>query len=181
MFLFFAFIENEEVRSYLEKLFYEYRKISYSKALKIVKHREAAEDVVQQVFINIAEYLDNKSNTVIKNEIAFITGITRNVAIDYLKKHRIHENISEIDDLENFTFIDPEVNIIRMDQVYEFTKKIEQMNPDYANLIMLKYSEEMEIYEIARMLNLSEDTTRKKISRARRAFMKILSEGEKYA
>jgi len=181
MLLVLASIENKEVRSYLEKLYYDYKKVSYSKALSIVKNQDDAQDVVQQVYANIAEYLDCNKNVDIKNKNAFISEITRNVSLDFLKKQRLHVDINEIDELENVTFIDPEVNVLRMDQIKEHTKNLEQLNQDYANIIMFKYTQEMSISEIAKIMNLSEDTARRKLSRARKAFKSILNEGEKYA
>lgn len=173
-----SMIENEETRTYLENLYYDYKKISYGNALRIVKNPRDAEDIVHQVYMKIAEYLDNHKKVVIKNDKAFIYKVTQNIALNHVKAKKEHLNLDEIAEVENITFIEPEVNVLRMDQIKEHTKKLEQLNQDYASIIMLKYTEELSITEIATLLNLTEDNTRMRLSRARRAFKNILKEGE---
>jgi len=176
-----AIIEDSEKQSYLEELYLDYRKMCYYIVMGIVKNHQDTEDTVQQIFINIAEFLVRKKDVKIKNKKAFISVIAHNLACNHAKAKKQHENIDEFEELENVTFIDPEINVLRMDQIKEHTNYLEQVNKDYIYIIMLKYEEELSISEIASTLNITEECAKKRLTRAKKALKNILKENEKYA
>lgn len=177
--MFLLLIDDQDTRNYLEKLYEKYRFLCYKIARNIVKTTNDSEDVVQQTFMKVAEFLQDKGKESIKEEKAFIGKIATNIALNHLalnNKHA-HNNFDTVEPI-NDTFIEPEVSVIRMDKIREHTQKLNQLNEGYAYIIMLKYGEELTISEIATLLNMTEDTTRKKVSRARIAYMNIVKEGE---
>lgn len=181
MLLFLAMVNDEEIKSYVEYLYNEHKEISYKVAKRLLKSTQDVEDVVQHTFIKIVFFLEKNNNDSIRDEKAFIAELTRNTAINQFKvnKRNHHIPIDEIDELVNESFIEPEIHVLRLDNITEHTKKLMKLNEDYAYIIMLKYSEELTIPEIASLLDITEDNARRKLSRARKAYMKILKEGER--
>lgn len=174
----FTSIEDDEVRDYLDRLYHSQKKLCFAQAFRVLKNKHNAEDVVQQVYTKLAELLDNNDKFHIKNEAAFISALAKNMASNYLKANRQHFNIDAVEEVENTTFGDPEVNILRLDQVEEYTKKLEQLKPEYVEIIEFKYTEELSTKEISGLLNLPTDTVLKRLSRARLSFKRMVIEGE---
>ena len=179
--IFLLLIDDQETRDYLEQLYEKYKYLTYKIAKSIVKTTNDSEDVVQQTFMKVAEFLRDHGKESIQEEKAFIGKIAKNIALNSLAANNRHAHTG-IDYIEpvNDTFIEPEINVLRIDKVKEYTDKLTKINEGYAYIIMLKYSQELSVAEIARLLNISQDTTRKRISRARMAYKKIIEEGERY-
>lgn len=177
--IFLQLITDEDTRNYLEKLYGQYKFLSYKIAHNIVKNPNDSEDIVQETFTKLAEFLQDRGKDSINEEKAFIGKITSNIALNHvdLGQRHPHINIESIDPISE-TFIEPEINILRMDKIGVYTKSLAKINKGYAYIIMLKYSEELTVPEIAKLLDISEDATRKRISRARIAYKNIIKEGE---
>lgn len=134
---------------YFEKL---YRFVFYR-----VNHKEAAEDLVSETFIRIWS-----SRSQIKGAGAFnawVYQIARNLVIDY---YRARKTIVDLQELENV--LEYEDNVVdRTNLDFEqktFLAALDKLGSDQQLVIKLKFLDELENEEIAKLLDKTEGAIR---------------------
>lgn len=94
----FATIENEEQRSELEIFYSEkYKRFEYI-AMQKVNKTEDAEDVIQEVFSDIADKPEIFFNVPKEDRVTFVDILVRNTAISTFKKE--HNRTSKLEELD---------------------------------------------------------------------------------
>lgn len=86
--LYLTYIDDENDKKRFEKLYYAYRKQMAILALSIVKNETDAEDVVHDVFMNIAIRHMNTVNGIEDEEDRrnYLLKATKNTALNWMKK-----------------------------------------------------------------------------------------------
>ncbi|WP_058306924.1 RNA polymerase sigma factor [Gracilibacillus massiliensis] len=151
-----------------ERLVDQYQSMMFYAALKIVKDRQLAEDVVQESWIKIFQHLNE---TKIDKIGAWLRTITSRTAIDVLRKEKRSKS---------FMFDDPslleEISICSTNEVEEkmnWTSTIEDLeqyiekNDKLKSVFDLKFKHELDDHEIARILNITHSAVKTRIFRAR--------------
>ncbi len=149
---------------YAEKV---YRFIFYR-----VNHRETAEDLVAEVFVRVLDKLP-----AIKRSEAFagwLFQIARNLVIDYYRSRR-----PQIDLLELENILEYEDNLVdRANLGFDqqvFLTALKKLSPDQQVVIKLKFIDELENHEIAKVLDKSEGAIRVIQHRAIAELKKLLN------
>ena len=170
-------ILNGDTNAY-GKLIARYKDLVFTLALRMLKHREEAEEVTQDAFLKAYRSLhkfkgDSKFST-------WIYKVTYNTCLDRIKKNKKHYNDVAIDDftfnkLESFDnalerMIDSERQLL-------IKKCIEKLPPDDAYILTLFYFEELSLDEISEIIQITSNTIKVKLYRARKKLAVIL---EKY-
>ena len=170
-------ILNGDTNAY-GKLIARYKDLVFTLALRMLKHREEAEEVSQDAFLKAYRSLhkfkgDSKFST-------WIYKVTYNTCLDRIKKNKKHYNDVAIDDftfnkLESFDnalerMIDSERQLL-------IKKCIEKLPPDDAYILTLFYFEELSLDEISEIIQITSNTIKVKLYRARKKLAVIL---EKY-
>ncbi|WP_311526238.1 sigma-70 family RNA polymerase sigma factor [uncultured Parvimonas sp.] len=165
--------KNEDL---LEYLYEEYKQIMYYIALKILKNPADAEDAVSDAFLKVIHHLNKIDKDNSKKTKAFLILIVKSVAIDmYRRKSKtntipienIDHNLTTYSVVENFEEID------------EFKNAMNKLSFDYSNILILKYHYGFDDKEISKILNISKNNVRQRISRAKKKLKNILEkEGE---
>lgn len=152
----------------------------YKEAYKIVRNEESAKDVVQATFERFIIFLENHSFNELLNPKGFLIVITKRESINFLNKSENKKVIltDTIDDCISDNENEPLMNILRLDQAGNFLKKLENIKPDYAEIIALKYAKDFTDDEIGVLLDITPENVRMRLSRARRAYEKILNRGD---
>ncbi|SHM90025.1 RNA polymerase sigma factor [Gracilibacillus kekensis] len=157
------------VEGVYERLVDQYQSMMFYVAIKIVKDRQLAEDVVQESWIKIFQHLnDNK----IEKIGAWLRTITSRTAIDLLRKEKRSKS---------FMFDDPslleEINICATNDVDEhinWTCTVEDLeqyivkNDKLKSVFDLKFKQELDDHEIAKILNITHSAVKTRIFRARK-------------
>ncbi len=128
-------------------------------ALKLIGNKHDAEDIVQDVFLNIW-----RSKPVFKNEIAFKSYIylsTRNKCIDYLRKKK-----PDTGSLESIEDISNDVDFAVREEAFRIMEKAIQKLPNQTREIMNLSMKGLSIQDIAQKLNISVNTIKTLKSRA---------------
>ncbi|MBI5306056.1 sigma-70 family RNA polymerase sigma factor [Candidatus Wolfebacteria bacterium] len=135
-----------------------------------VSHREEAEDLCHQVFLNawqnIADYKYQGFSF-----SAWIYSIARNKVIDYYRTKKNHQNIDDVQ-----IIIDdggPNVNLDDKIEKENLKKAICELLPDEQDIIILRFIEDMNLKDTAKILNKSEISVRVKQHRAIKNLRKI--------
>jgi RNA polymerase sigma-70 factor (ECF subfamily) len=140
-------------------IFKEFYTSQYLFALRLLTNSHDAEDVVQDVFMNIW-----KSKPVFKNEIAFKSYIylsTRNKCFDLIKKKKpVYESSDNLKETPD------EIEYLLKEEVFRLLDKaVEKLPPQTRSIIMLSMKGHS-IKEIAELLAISVNTVKTLKSRA---------------
>lgn len=128
-----------------------------------------SEDIAQEVFMKIIKNIEKlkEKEDYIK---AWIIRVTINVCKDY-NKNSWYKKVEAINENESDYYFEPEE--------IEILKELSKLKPIYRNTIYLYYYEGYKINEIAKILNLNENTVSSNLTRARKQLKGILEEGGK--
>ncbi|MGV2882263.1 RNA polymerase sigma factor [Paenibacillus taichungensis] len=161
-----------------EEVYYEYYNMVHGLIVYIIKERAAAEDIIQEAFIKII-----KNKPLFDNEVklkAWLKVVTRNTAINYLRKNKNNRNQLDTDsvfiDMETINqtaaSVESTVETQMMQESIEFY--LEQLKPEYRVLVELRWKEGLSYREMADLLDTSEEIVKQRLFRARGSIKKKL-------
>lgn len=122
------------------------------------KNKEVAEDVTQETFLRAWKYREsfNPDKAQLKT---WYFQIARNLTIDsYKKKENLNTSISELESGEDDSFSDIEYSI-------DATNALTLLNEEERSILILRYIDELELNEIAEIIDKSYDATKVYIHR----------------
>jgi len=175
MLFFDIVIDDDNVRKKIEQIYNLYKKLLFYTAYSILKDYHEAEDVVHMAIIKICNHLDKIEEIECNKTKAFLVILVRNIAINvYNKKRRITDiDMERLTDLEDEN-INPEEYMLKVENAEWIARKLASINPEYADVLVFRYTYQFTIEEIAYLLNTTEGNVRVKIHRARKALHEIM-------
>jgi len=178
MIAFLMTIENEKTRSKLEKIYLTYHRDMYVTAYSILKDHHDSQDMVQEAVLKLSGNLHKILDIKCKKTRSFLVIIVRNLSLDAYNKRKgiVLLEHDEVKRLSNRDEILIEEDLIQMDFSAEVARLLEQIHPPYADILTLRFYYELEICEIARLLDITENNVSVRINRALTALKKILEE-----
>lgn len=153
-----------------------YQNYVFTLTLRLVKNREEAEEVAQDVFIKAYKYLAD-----FRGESKFSTWlytIVNNTCLSFLRKKK--PEIYSLDDERVFVKADNQDLGFRADGVEQKSRHgmvneaISRLKPDDAAIITLFYKSEQSLEEIATILGLEVNTTKVRLHRARARLKELM-------
>jgi len=190
---FWAMDDNELIEEYLngdekafEILYERYKSNVFSFIFSMVKNKEIANDIFQEVFVNVINNLKKYQKGNFK---AWIFLIARNKVLDYIKsqKNRFEKEIISIDESfdeeDKLTYkdiiksdIDPHKNLIKEMENENLYSAIEKLPPQYREIIFLKHFSGLKFVEISEILNTPINTLLSRFKRAIEMLQKIMKD-----
>ncbi|MNH82952.1 ECF RNA polymerase sigma-E factor [compost metagenome] len=160
-----------------EQIYYDFYDLVYGIIVYIVKDHSAAEDIIQEAFLKVI-----RKKPIFENEQkmkSWLKVVTRNTAINYLRKNKNHRNHLDSDSV--FINIEPHNPGPSVEQTVE-TKMLEEaivsyldrLKPEYKLLIEYRWKLGLSYKEIADQLDTDEDVVRQRLYRARESIKKML-------
>lgn len=157
-----------------------YSRPVYSLILKIVRNKEDAEELAQDVFVKVFKHLgkfkgDSSFSTWIY-KIAYNTAIseTRKRKHEYLAiEEYVIDNVSEEEVAEALGYDSPTEQIEKLDAA------LERLLPDERGIILFFYKESKSIEEIASITGFTVTNVKTKLHRIRKKLFVILNEMER--
>ncbi len=130
---------------------------------------EEAEDLTSLVFLKFYQSFQKKDEKTVVDKKSFLYKMARNLLIDFYRKK--DRNSLSLDKLfkEGFDLPSPDKieNKIELDfQMEEIKKALKEINPLYADIIILHYIDDLSIKELALILNKKENNVRVLVHRA---------------
>ncbi|MDO3412271.1 sigma-70 family RNA polymerase sigma factor [Saccharibacillus sp. CPCC 101409] len=169
----------DDLDSELQELLYnEYYDLAYGSVFYVVRDHAAAEDVIQEAFLRlIGKRPEFESEA---KFFAWLKVVTRNCAINDLRKNKRHRNHVEADSVLNHiearqeSGASPEkaVEVRMMEEA--ILRHLQSMKPEYRAIILYRWKYGMSYKEIADSLGTSEDIIRQRLFRARENMRKVL-------
>ncbi len=177
------FTENENNQLKVERLYEKYRYLMYSEANKILQSKHLAEDAVQQSFEKIMNNLNKVDENNCPRTRNFLVIICVNVAKSiYNKSLYLNKQDYTVEDINADTADtgnDPLDILVDKDSVKQITRAIEALNPIYRDILLLKQAYGYSRKEIAELLEIPEETVKKRLARARKMLSQVLEKGAK--
>ncbi len=165
-----------------ETLVHQYERLVFSTAYRMLNNHSDAQDVTQEVFIKVYQKLNMYKPTY--SFAAWISTITSNTCIDYIRKNKKKTILSldqeiEFDDSSVTLTVEapdltPEQELLKREKQEMITKSIEMLDHESRQLIILRDINGLSYGEIAENLDLKLGTVKSKISRARIKLQKII-------
>jgi RNA polymerase sigma-70 factor (ECF subfamily) len=157
-----------EQHAYAE-LVHRYQDYVFTLVMRMIKNREDAEEVAQDVFVKAYRSLAD-----FRGEAKFSTWlytITSTTCITFLRKKKLHmysldsEKVLEVADSKDSGL---RANVIEQkSRVNMMNEAIEMLSPDDAGIITLFYKAEQSLEEIAAILHIETNAAKVRLHRAR--------------
>ncbi|MFZ5363924.1 MAG: RNA polymerase sigma factor [Patescibacteria group bacterium] len=183
------FSEEKLIKQYLrgdkkslEILINQYLKIVYSFALHIVHDESVADDITQEVFVRAWKNL--RKFDVKKNFKTWILSITKNAAIDYLRKKKVmpfsafdnNDGGNAIADAIVDPAAPPDEIMERADTSQLLKTAMEQLSENYRTVLYLKYYSQLTFQKISEVLGVSINTVKSRHRRALAVLKELIAE-----
>ncbi|NMO78055.1 sigma-70 family RNA polymerase sigma factor [Bacillus sp. UniB3] len=170
-------VEENELDKLLEEIMILYGDELTRLAYTYVKDIETAKDIVQTVFIKCYTHLKTfKGEAKLRT---WLYRITINKCKDYVKSAYFRRfTLFKKDDYKSETVTSPEEEVIDQIMQAELKNIILNLSPKYAEVILLYYYEELDINEIADILQISRNTAKTRLRRGRKNLIPFLNKEE---
>jgi len=165
-------LTNEAV---LEQMMRQYGEKILQLVYLIVKDRSMAEDITQEVFLKAFRSLHTFRAD--SNMKTWLYRIAINESKKYLRSwsfRRIFSTFQKEELPERQDDEQVEQTVIGNWTKEQIAERIMDMSPQYRQVIVLHYYEDLRIKEIAQVMDVSEQVVRAKLSRARKQFKSLL-------
>lgn len=152
-----------------------YKHMVFTLAMKIVKNKEEAEEVSQDVFIKVYQVLNTFKGG--SKFSTWVYRITYNKSLDYLKKRGRSLQTSSLDDgVEYLLKVTESVldDLEANERKNTIKEAMKELASDDSVVLTLYYFEEMSLKEISKVMDLAIDTVKVRLFRSRKRLAKIL-------
>lgn len=175
-------LETDEDRDKLTAVYEKYKLIMKYCAMKFLHDEGRAEDAVHDAFLRICENLEKISDIDCNKTKAFVVIIVRNICKDMLQYDKRHTADSTDDDEAPLVLTDElqETEAVALGRmgVRKIMELIENMHPNYRDILLLKISYGYDNQQIGEVLNLTQAVVRSRIYRARQQLLELMRKEE---
>ena len=161
---------KKEQRRKFEVIYRTHRQMMYGVAFKILKNRTDAEDAVSQALVSIAENISKIFEIDCPKTRSYIVTIIESKSIDILRKRKRHPEFPYGDVFEGLT--------VDYEGSNTMAYCLAKLQPEYRNVLLLKYSHGYTTPEIAQMMNIKLSYAYKLEQRAKAKLEKLCKEEE---
>ena len=158
-----SLIETDEEKSKFEIVYIKHRKVMMLEAKKYLEEKHA-EDAVHTAFVKIADNIKKVDDPVDVKTRNFAVIITRNTALDMIRKLGRETELLE--------------NLAQTEQTSPADSPLEKLPKIFRDVLVMHYQYGYTIPETARLLGISRDATYKRIERAKQELARIMKEEE---
>ena len=148
--------------------------LQYEKLLRYclmkTKNRELAEDIVQETYL---KFWQSHSYKETGKELAYLYTTARNLCIDEFRKNKPLA-IDDYQEIPASEKSEPEHSILQMD----IENALEKLPEDLREIIMLRYTNDMSVTDIAKITKLSRFAVHRRIKEGLALLKKYLKEGD---
>jgi RNA polymerase sigma-70 factor (ECF subfamily) len=167
---------NDKERRIIEKIYEEHHHKCLCVALKYVKKKEIAEDLVGDTFVKIIEHKEKIFSLDCNLLPSYIVTIVKNKSKNYLKRQQRVSDTS-YEELEETTESPaPSVE----DQVFDkmalerLVSLVDTLDEDYRSVLIMRYIWDFSIKSIAETLDITQGNVKVRLHRAKAQLKKLL-------
>lgn len=173
-----SMIDDESDRLNFEKIYDLYADDVFKRICRLVKNRQDAEDIMQDVWLTVAQNIEFYRGKEDHSVRAYLLRIAKYRSIDfYHANEKEKDRMCEAEQLERLFGGDDETLLFqlcaRMDVVI-IRQCIESLDEIYSDVLNCYYLHDCTVREIAKMLKLKEVTVRARLARGRARLLQTL-------
>lgn len=181
--LYLSFLEEDSEKQLFEKIYYSYRKQMFLVAKEIVSREEDAEDVVHDVFYEVAskhmEMVSRLAETDLRN---YMLKAAKNKAINVWRKKSkepvcldtvMEYDVEHMQELSDESFLEVLCEKMEYEQVLAAMKS---MDKRYQDVLYYHFVLGFTIPETAKALGRTKETTKKQLTRGKKILLRLLEE-----
>jgi len=161
-------LDTQEEKNRFEQLYERYNRLMFYVAHKILTGEQDVEDAVHQAYIAILENFHKIGQIDCPQTKAFVVIITERKAIDILRSRERVVDMDFEDAVHGIPVPAPDANGL--------AEAITKLPARYREVLMLRYYTGYSTQEIAQMLGMRPDSTKRLLSRAKKALENRLDE-----
>jgi RNA polymerase sigma-70 factor (ECF subfamily) len=151
-----------------------YQRPIYNAAFWIVKSADDARDVAQDVFLKVAEHLDEYDPN--HRFFSWIYRIAVNESLNLLRRNGHEEALDDEIELPDPHGADPEARLGDAERTRSIARALTNMSVMDRTVIVLRHFSECSYQEIARILDVDEKTVKSRLFEARHRLRELLKE-----
>ncbi|MGN0468450.1 MAG: RNA polymerase sigma factor [Acutalibacteraceae bacterium] len=175
--IYLTLIDDESDKIKFQEIYDEYKKQMWYTANEVLHDSFLAEDAVHDAFLGIARNF-SKIRSFEPNTIrAYVITSARNSALMIARKNKFGNTV-DIDSLNNIKDTKADDRINEIDTLDFAVSVIRRMPALYSEVMYLRFVLELSEKEIALSLGRNVNTVRQQISRGRKMFIDIMSQGD---
>lgn len=167
--------DKEAFRSLVER----YQNYVFSVAITIIKNREEAEEVAQDVFIKVYKQLGSFQQ---RSQLStWLYTITYRTALDYARRKRPYTEPIEREDGQTLPIAEnpaagPSDQLLQHDLRETLQEAVKKLEPADAALLQLYYFKERSVREITEITGMSASNVKTRLFRLRNQLKEVLSQ-----
>lgn len=178
--LYLSLIDEEDNKQKFEILYHSYKKQMAIVAMSVVQNQADAEDIVHDVFVNIAtRYMDTINQITDEIDLRnYLLKVTKNTALNWKKRKQRLVYHMDVEDKENTgmelsddQFIEYLCEKMEYQRVLEAIKILE---PKYRDVLYYHFVMEIPVPELAKYLKQSLAATKKQLVRGKKKLLQIV-------
>lgn len=158
---------KENKQQGFNELYEKYNRLVYQIAFSIINHKEKSEDIMQNVFTKILDMKENKLPN--ENESSWLYAVTKNEAIDYMRKQKNEINIEDI-----YYISESKDELLHILDKDKYNKMISRLNEVEQEIVSLKIIGGFSFKEIANILKMPMGTVQWKYYNALHSLKMII-------
>ena len=158
-----------------ESIFHSYYKELVLYAVRFVELQEEAEEIVQNLFVEI--WNKRKELNVHTSLRAYLFGSVRNTSLNYIKHKKVEYKYREYNDfhIKNENYTEKDI-LVEEELSSRIENAIEKLPPERKKIFIMSRFEQLKYKEIAQKLNVSIKTVENQMGRALKFLKEELSE-----
>ncbi|WP_283609237.1 RNA polymerase sigma factor [Faecalispora anaeroviscerum] len=170
-------IQSEEDRSTIESLYHNYHRLMLYIAKGILNDQEKAEDAVSLTFLKIIDNLQKFSFKDCNKTKGLIVILVRNICCDMLRLENRYSVIALDEAKWSHNMEDLPYEKLASEESYQtIVREISELSETSGSVLKLKYIYDYSDREIAELLNISQESARVRLHRAKTALLQKLTE-----
>lgn len=173
-------LDTDELQNVGKSMLYErFAETLLAYVCQQVSHRQDAEDILLEVFLAA---LQNTSLTSFpaRRQLAWLRRVARNKVIDHYRHKALFivQPLGQVQEMEDQS-LTPEQQAEEQEKSTWLLQALEQLPPAQRELIRLRYIQELRLTQIASLMEKSEGTVRKMLSRTLRHLRALYEQYER--
>ncbi len=173
---------TDEQKELINKIFSDMNALFYYISYDILKNQFDAEDAVAQTFLNISDNIEKISGFSCPEIRPYCVTILRNESINILRREKKYISEENIDDLyqnshqgEAYSL---EVDFLKTVDKEILASYIDKLSEDDRTLIYLRFINELSFKQISELLDITEESAKKRGQRILKKLRAYYEEGE---
>lgn len=144
----------------------KYKNPLYATILRMTKHPQDAQDLVQEAFIKVYKQLDKYEAK--GSFSSWFYRVAINHCMDAFRTKQYQMKPVEVDEEQVVNPTHPEIIFMKKEQQRQLERLLQTLPDDERMIILLRYNNELSYEEIAEMMEVPISTVRNKLHRAKK-------------